>query len=276
MQALVTILLAGVILSLLAVVMGFVLGWANKAFYVEIDPKIEAIIEALPAANCGGCGYIGCGEYAEAVANGEDITLCGPGGGDCIAALAAIMGVEAGETFRLKAVVHCTATSAQRHDLRPYDGEQTCSAAHLVGGVQGCVYGCLGLADCVRVCNDDAIRIIDGVAVTNDQCTGCKACVAACPRDLISMIPFKTDRMLIVGCSNQDIGKEAKAVCDVACTGCKACTKVTDLMVMDGNLPVIDYGAYQADSDLSGAVGKCRTESLVFVGEPRAHPASES
>lgn len=269
MQVLVTILLAGLILGLLAVAMGFILGWANKAFHVEVDPKIEAINEALPAANCGGCGYVGCGEYAEAVAGGEDITLCGPGGADCIVAIAAIMGLDAVETFRFKAVVHCTATTAQRHDRRDYDGEQTCAAAHLVGGVQGCVYGCLGLSDCVKVCDDDAIRIVDGVAVTNDNCTGCKACVTACPRDLISMIPFKTDSMLIVGCSNLDMGKEAKAVCDVACTGCKICAKVSDLIVMDGNLPVIDYDGYTEETDMAPAVAKCRTDSLVFIGEAR-------
>ena len=67
------------LLAVLAITAGYVLGWADRAFYVEIDPKVEAILEALPGANCGGCGFVGCAEYAEAVAKGEaDVTRCAP------------------------------------------------------------------------------------------------------------------------------------------------------------------------------------------------------
>ncbi len=66
------VLLAAALLLLLALAMAFVLGWANRAFHVEVDPKVRAIDGAvLPGANCGGCGYVGCSEYAEAVAAGE-------------------------------------------------------------------------------------------------------------------------------------------------------------------------------------------------------------
>jgi formate dehydrogenase beta subunit len=36
------------------------LGAAAKIFYVEVDPLVEAVDEALPGANCGGCGFAGC------------------------------------------------------------------------------------------------------------------------------------------------------------------------------------------------------------------------
>ena len=62
-----TLLLAAASLSALAVVMSYVLGWANRQFHVDVDPKVEAVNDALPGANCGGCGYVGCQEYAEAV-----------------------------------------------------------------------------------------------------------------------------------------------------------------------------------------------------------------
>ena len=58
---------AAVLLTLLAIAFGVILGWANRAFHVEVDPKVEAINDALPGANCGGCGFVGCSEYAEAV-----------------------------------------------------------------------------------------------------------------------------------------------------------------------------------------------------------------
>jgi len=71
MFTLVNILLAAVVLALLAVGAGLVLGWANRTFHVEVDPRVEAILAALPGANCGGCGQVGCAEYAEAVVRGE-------------------------------------------------------------------------------------------------------------------------------------------------------------------------------------------------------------
>ena len=63
----ITILLAAVVLAILATVSAMILGWANRKFYVYVDPKIVEINDVLPGANCGGCGYVGCGEYAEAV-----------------------------------------------------------------------------------------------------------------------------------------------------------------------------------------------------------------
>ncbi|MBW2204870.1 MAG: electron transporter RnfB, partial [Deltaproteobacteria bacterium] len=44
----------------LGVAIGIVLALASKVFYVYVDPKIEAVEDALPGANCGGCGLPGC------------------------------------------------------------------------------------------------------------------------------------------------------------------------------------------------------------------------
>ncbi len=79
-----TMILAALVVAIFAMVVGYVLGWANRAFHVEVDPKVEAIMQVLPGANCGGCGFVGCAEYAEAVAQSKaDVTLCVPGGADC-------------------------------------------------------------------------------------------------------------------------------------------------------------------------------------------------
>lgn len=271
MDLLLTTLLAGSVLGLLAVGMGYGLGWANRRFHVETDPRVRAIDEALPGANCGGCGYVGCMEYAEAVAKGEAVvTLCGPGGESCSNRLAEIMGVELTETWPYKAVVHCAADRSQRKQLMNYSGEQTCAAANLVAGYQGCTFGCLGLGDCVRACEYDAIHSINGLAVVDyDKCTGCRACEKVCPRNIITMVPFKSREVLVVACSNQDTGPAVKEVCEVGCIGCKACIKQSGgLMEMKGTLPELDYSAYQPDTDLQPAVEKCPMESLVFVGNP--------
>ena len=157
--------LAAAVMLTLAVAASSVLGWANRAFHVEIDPRILRIEDALPGANCGGCGYIGCGEYAEAVAGGAAVDLCAPGGAGCAQSVAGIMGVDVEPSWPYRAIVHCAATSSQRLGRVEYRGEQTCSAANLVAGHQGCTYGCLGLADCVRACDFDALDIVDGLAV---------------------------------------------------------------------------------------------------------------
>jgi len=266
----ITLLLAAIVLALLAVAMAWVLGWANQAFHVEVDPKVEKVANALPGANCGGCGYVGCGEYAEAVAlHGEDIFLCGPGGAATVNQIADIMGMEVKDALPYKAVVHCSAKSHQRLKQNPYYGEQTCSAANLVPGIQGCIYGCLGLGDCVQSCDYDAIHVIDGLAeVDYDKCVGCKACAKACPRNIISMVPFKSEKVLVVACSNEDFGPEVKQVCEVGCIGCKACTRGTEVVEMKGNLPVIDYDKYSPYEDYVPVVDKCRMESLEFVGKP--------
>ena len=266
----VTIGLAAVVLSLLAVAMAYVLGWANRVFHVEVDPRVEKINEALPGANCGGCGYVGCNEYAEAVAAGvADVTLCGPGGTSCAAQLAEIMGVDPGKARPLRAVVHCRADRDMRLLRKDYQGERTCAAANLVGGVQGCTYGCLGFGDCERSCDYDAIHVKNGVAVVDyEKCIGCKACARVCPRNIISMVPFYTERMLVIGCSNHDFGPDVKKVCTVGCTGCKVCAKNSDVFAMDENLPTIDYEAYDPDADVKTALDKCPMKGLVYVGKP--------
>ncbi|MDX9723611.1 MAG: RnfABCDGE type electron transport complex subunit B [Myxococcota bacterium] len=270
METAVALLLAAVVVALLAVAGGWILGWANRKFAVEVDPKVTQINDALPAANCGGCGYVGCGEYAEAVARGDAaIDLCGPGGSSCIAAIAQIMGVDAGGALPYKAVVHCEADRSQRLGLTEYNGEQTCAAANLVGGVQGCTYGCLGLGDCQRACEYDAITIRNGVAVIDPiKCIGCKLCAAACPRNIISMVPFRQEKMLVIACSNKDFGSDVKNVCKIGCIGCKACTRMTSFITMDGSLPTIDYEHYQDGMDFDPVLAKCPMHRLILVGTP--------
>ena len=86
------IILAAATMLALALFMAYVLGWANEAFHVAVDPRIDQINEALPGANCGGCGYVGCNEYAEVVVAGAaSPDLCPVGGVRCATALANIL-----------------------------------------------------------------------------------------------------------------------------------------------------------------------------------------
>lgn len=266
-----TLLVAAATMGVLAIVFGWVLGWANRTFWVEVDPRIEAVNDALPGANCGGCGYVGCGEYAEAVVKDDaPIDLCAPGGAGCAEAIGAIMGKDVADTAPMRPVMHCAATSDQRLKKIPYTGEPTCAAANLVSGIQGCTYGCIGFGDCEESCPYDAIHIVDGLArIDYGRCTGCGNCVKACPRNLLSLIPFKAERMFVISCCNQDFGAEVREVCEVGCIGCKACSKKSELITMEGNLPTLNYDAYDPETaDFEAAMEKCPRKSMVWVGKP--------
>ncbi len=276
-----TIILAAATLLVLGVVMSTILGIANKAFHVPVDVRMDQVNEVLPGANCGGCDYVGCNEYAEAVVTqGEEVNKCPVGGEGLAKQIGEIMGVSVEESFPVRPIVHCAATTEQRRKRAPYHGEQTCNAANLVGGIQGCVYGCLGLGDCVSVCDYDAIHVKDGVAVIDYlECIGCGACVKACPRNIISQVPFKSDRILAVQCCSGDFAKEVTEVCDVGCTGCKACTRANpELVKMDGNIPVFDYSKYNPKEHQSLQVvqDKCKRESMVWIGKPTAEDIAKA
>jgi len=269
-----TIALAAGTMLLLAVFVGWALGVADRKLYVAVDPKITAVNAALPGANCGGCGYVGCGDYAEAVVTkGAAVNLCGPGGPSCSQAIAGILGVAVDQSWPKRPIVHCTAERKDRLQSVEYRyGDKTCQAANLVNGVQGCVYGCLGFGDCVAACDYDAIEVKNGLArVVYDKCIGCGACAKACPRNIISMVPFKSSRILAVLCSSKDVGKEVRDVCNVGCVACKLCEKGSALFKLVNNVPTIDYDRYDpkaSKAELDKVVEKCPREALVWVGKP--------
>ena len=270
MTTIFTILLAVVVMLLLAVIMAWILGWADVAFHVEMDPRIEAIQELLPSANCGACGYAGCGEYAgQLVAGIAKPGECPQCSKDTAKEIAGILGVEVTYVLPFKAVVHCQANSMHKINRREYAGEKTCAAANLVSGIQGCTYGCLGLGDCSRACPYGAIRVQDGLAeVYYDRCVGCKMCAAVCPRNIITIIPFKRSRMLVVKCSNHDAGMDVKDFCKVGCLGCGICSRQSELFSIQENLPNINYDLFADEDSYAAVLAKCPPASLVYVGEP--------
>jgi electron transport complex protein RnfB len=273
MFTVILIVMAAGTMLLLAVLAGHALGWANRVFHVKTDPKFDAVLDALPGVNCGSCGYPACSEYAAAVLTGTvPITKCTVGGVSTAKALAKILGIELGQTWPYRPVVHCGAHTADKLKRHAYPvGEPTCGAANLISGLQGCAYGCLALGDCVRVCKYDAIHMIDGLATVDyDACVGCGACERACPRHIISMVPFKSERMLAVTCSNLDFGKDVKAVCKVGCIGCMACSRISELFHMKEHLSQIDYDKYDPDKMEAAnlVIQKCPMKRILFVGKP--------
>ena len=151
----------------LGAVFGAVLGFAAVRFKTEGNPIADQINDLLPQTQCGQCGFPGCRPYAEAVANGEAINKCPPGGEAGIQALADLLDLE----------------------VIPLDeehGEEKVKAVAFIREDE-----CIGCTKCIQACPVDAIL---GAAkqmhtVIASECTGCDLCLEPCPVDCIDMIP---------------------------------------------------------------------------------------
>jgi Na+-translocating ferredoxin:NAD+ oxidoreductase RNF subunit RnfB len=265
-------LAAAVVLSLTAV-FAALLEIAQRRLRVPEDPRIAQVLEVLPGANCGGCGFAGCAELARAVVAGEaGVDACTVGGPAVAGAIARLLGVDAVQAYPYRPVIHCGARSGDRLGRVPYAGVRRCVEADVLGTTQACAYGCLGFGDCTAVCPRDALHMVDGLPeVDYEKCNGCGACVEACPRGLIERIPFKRARMLVVACSNPEPGKAVKQVCQVGCTGCNICQRLAPgLFAVKDHLARIDYNACTGTEDVSQVLDRCPAKALVYVGDPPA------
>jgi RnfABCDGE-type electron transport complex B subunit len=278
-----TLILPLIIMGGLGIVFGAGLAIASKIFYVKRDHRVTEIEEILPGVNCGACGAPGCSGFAEGVVEGKFPTNgCTVGGMKVAASIGQIMGGEIGEFVPKVAVIQCRGDDEHCVDRAIYQGVLDCKAAMLIdNGAKGCVYGCLGLGNCVDSCPFDAITMGEsGLPVIDEEiCVGCGKCVVACPRDVISLIPW--DQKVYLACISRDFGKAVKSVCKVGCIGCGLCAKekttANEIITMDDKLPVIHYEKVKdAAKDLGNAVTKCPTNSFAVRGEDLEAPVEES
>ncbi|WP_439243633.1 electron transport complex subunit RsxB [Lonepinella sp. BR2474] len=181
-------------ITVLALIFGVVLGFASIKLKVDADPIVEKIDAILPQTQCAQCGYPGCKPYAEAIANGDVITKCVPGGQQTVVKIAELMGV----------------------DVPTLDGmeEPEVKVAFIHEDM------CIGCTKCIQACPVDAIIGTNKAmhTIIADLCTGCELCVAPCPTDCITMekvekqvenwnwkldpkmvIPIKYENKLVVG-----------------------------------------------------------------------------
>ena len=175
----------------LGLIVGAGLAAASKIFYVYVDPLIVAVDEALPGANCGGCGYPGCSSNAEAIVAGKSPpNSCVAAGPEVAEEIAAILGVAIEAKEPDIARPGCTYGVADADVKYIYDGLADCRAAALInGGMKVCHIGCLGLGTCARACPFDAITMgPEGLPVVDEsRCTGCGTCERVCPKNIITL-----------------------------------------------------------------------------------------
>ena len=234
------IVFAIVVVVVLGLAGGVILVLASKFMAVYEDPRIAQVTECLAGANCGGCGYAGCADYAKAIVeNGAPTFKCAPGGDKTADAINTIMGNATDDRPSLRATVICAGgeNCGKRFD---YQGIQTCAAAaSIAGGPSACAYGC----------------------------TGCTACTVTCPRHVIQMKPIAPQPAVM--CSNKDKGALVNKTCKVGCIACGLCVRncPNQAIFLKDNVAVIDYTKCNG---CGTCVSKCPKKAIQWVeGTPR-------
>lgn len=240
---------------------------ANRKFKVWEDPRIDAVAGMLPQANCGACGLPGCRAFAEkAVQGAVQPAQCTVSPPEKVKEIAGYLGVDVGVGVKRVARLLCAGGSDVATQRAAYRGLQTCaSAATVAGGGKGCVWGCLGLADCAHACTFDAIHMNAASLPVVDpvRCTACGDCVEACPKNLFVVQP--ADHRLLVQCRNLIPGDEAAASCRVACTACGKCVldAAPGLISVASGVAVVDNARIHEAEER--AVTRCPTGAIVWL-----------
>jgi RnfABCDGE-type electron transport complex B subunit len=248
-----------------------VLALANSRLKVYEDPRIDGVQSLLPNNNCGACGLPGCRAFAEKVVEGAvKPAQCTVGGPRTAGAVAAYLGVEAGEVVRRTARLLCAGGRNVAIQMAQYQGYPSCrSAAAVGGGSKGCRYGCLGFGDCQIVCDFDAIVMSPtGLPIIDaEKCTACGDCIDVCPKNVLELYPV--EQRLVVQCKSELEGDDMLALCKVACTGCTRCVADAPdgLLKMRNNLPVFNRDLMQVQTE--EAVRRCPTGAITWLEDTR-------
>ena len=238
-----TLLIVLGVVAVLAVIFAVLIVLVSKLCFVKEDEKTKQVQTHLAGANCGGCGYAGCADFAKALAEGKaSINSCGATDNENKEQIANILGIPFTATAQTFAVVKC-AGGINASDKFEYLGNSGCTAEiSSFGGRKVCPEGCLGGGTCVNACTEKGVFIKDGVAIVDKAlCRSCGACVIRCPKNLIELIPATSK--VYVACSTSCRGKDVMNACKVGCIGCGLCAKncPQGAITMVNNLPVIDY-----------------------------------
>ena len=225
---------------------------------------ITTIRDILPSANCGACGFVGCDAFAKAVVNkNASVSSCSVGGVSVAKKIASILGIEATEHERKVSYIKCGGNCENAQSRYLYQGLNDCHAAMQLaaGGSKSCSFGCLGEGSCMKVCPFQAVKIENSIAVIDtEKCNACGKCVAECPKNLIVVVPFRSN--VRVACNSKDNGKITRSHCKVGCIGCKLCEKTC-------KLDAIHVNKFNAEIDYNKCVGckqcvaKCPTKAII-------------
>lgn len=237
------IIAASVAVGVVGLLLGVIIAFTAKKFAVESDPRIEIVQDLLPGANCGGCGYAGCADMAQAIVlKGADPAKCPVSTEEARRKIAEAMGITLGDTEKKVAVVFCGGSLSRAKRNSRYNGITDCRSASIVGGGdKACRFGCLGYGSCARACPFGAIEMRDGLAVVHPEiCVGCGKCTEVCPRKLIRLVSAAAK--VHVYCNSLDKAPQKRKNCSVPCLVCKKCIRTDEMhMLIQNQLVRVNY-----------------------------------
>lgn len=163
-------------MAAIVLIAALALNHAARKFPLRSSVVVENILSLLPQTQCGQCGYPGCRPYAEAIAEGEAINLCPPGGQHTLDKLAQLLG-----------------TPPVLFDNDRFDAGNDISSETRIAKTKVAKIierDCIGCGFCKTACPVDAIigAIQHMHTVIESECTGCDLCLDPCPVDCIEMI----------------------------------------------------------------------------------------
>lgn len=183
-------------LAAIGLAISALLARTTRRFAPDQETVADQVNRLLPQTQCAQCGYPGCRPYAEAIANGEAINKCPPGGNATIDSLAALLG---------QPVV----------PLDPSCGEPAPPQVAVIREPE-----CIGCTLCIQACPVDAIIGSTQTmhTVIASECTGCELCVEPCPVDCIDLVPIKEDKAAVAtSLAGRDYHCIRCGECETAC-----------------------------------------------------------
>lgn len=245
------------------------------------DDRALKIFQLLKSTDCRKCGFSSCYEFALAACEAPElVNLCAHSSQTIIKNAAYIWGYSPVFDNNLSARLLCAAGGSSCAEKYRYYGTKSCAGVKLLWeGNRECIYGCVGLHDCVKVCPAGAIEVVDDFLplINECKCVGCGKCALVCPFDVIKIM--ERDKRTFIRCRTKDPGSVVHRICSSGCISCMVCHKACPYHAIDLSAKVprvatdkcVDCGICAAKCPLGIIASKGVNEKIVSIVEEKCN-----
>jgi len=245
------------------------------------DDRALKIFQLLASIDCRKCGFASCYDFAQAACDSPElVNLCAHSSNTIIKNAHNIWGYSPVFDNNLSARLFCSAGVSNCAEKYRYYGTKSCAGVKLLWeGNRECIYGCVGLHDCVKVCPVGAIELIDNFLprINEEKCVGCGKCAQICPFDVIKIMDRNSKTY--IRCQTRDNGAMVHKICSSGCISCMVCVKACPYYAIDTDARVprvnndkcVNCGICAAKCPLSIIVSKSLNEKIVSIIEGKCN-----